>query len=407
MDEKKVKEIKLTIKQSKAWNILQNDDKIYALLDGGSRSGKSFVIALNQIRIAMQYRNTRHLVARLHFSDAKTSIWHETFRPLMHQIVYSNQWHENRTDWYFKFSNNSEIWLGGFDEKERTEKILGHEYNTVYLNEVSQLSYLVYEMVLPRLALNTPGLVNKAYFDCNPPSPLHWIHRLFYDHVNPNTLQPLSRSDLYEKLKLNPIDNIANLASNYIETKLDVLSDRMRRRMRDGEYVKAEGVIYENFGDQCIIDSSDILAIEFYTVGIDFALHMAAVLIGWVGDHIYIIDDHGGFNCTTSAFNTEITEKWGELDYIAYCPHDAAERKQEVTNADDANVSVEPGIDYINTRIERNELHVCRNATGTLTEIYDYRRDDKERIVKTNDHYMDAMRYGIFSRVAVPPQIFL
>ena len=66
-----------------------------------------------------------------------------------------------------------------------------------------------------------------------------------------------------------------------------------------------------------------------------------------------------------------------------------------------------PGIDYINTKIERNEFHVCEDATGVLGEIYDYRRDEKEKIVKENDHYMDAMRYGIFSKVQIPVQIFL
>jgi hypothetical protein len=42
---------------------------------------------------------------------------------------------------------------------------------------------------------------------------------------------------------------------------------------------------------------------------------------------------------------------------------------------------------------------VCRSATGVLQEIADYARDEMNRIVKVNDHYMDAMRYGIFSQV--------
>lgn len=400
--------VELNPKQKQAWALLQRNDKIYVLLDGGARSGKSFVVALNQIVLARKFPNTRHLVARLHFSDAKTSIWHETYRPLMKWALHSNQWHENRTDWFYQFTNGSEIWLGGFDEKERTEKILGHEYNTIYLNEVSQLSYLVCEMALPRLAIKTPGLVNKAFFDCNPPSPLHWIHKLFYDQVNPGTGEALLKPELYGKLKLNPIDNVDNLAPGYIETKLDVLSDRMRRRMRDGEYVKAEGAIYERFDERCIIDKSAVPQIEYWTVGVDFGLNMAAVLVGWAGEHIYIVDDYGAFNYTATAFNTEIREvkKWQQYDYTAYCDPSAGERIQEITNGDKANNSVEPGIDYINSKIERGEFHVVRGC-GVLSEINDYRRGDNEKPVKMNDHYLDAMRYGIFSRVAVPPQIFL
>jgi len=399
-------EIALTAKQEQAWQLLKNDDIIYLLFDGGARSGKSVVFALDIIEKALQYPGSRHLVARLRFSHAKTSIWHETFRPLMHRIP-KKYWNENKADYYFEFSNGSEIWLGGFDEKERTEKILGHEYNTIYLNEVSQLSYKIYEMAIPRLAKYNEGLINKAYFDCNPPSPLHWIHRIFYESVDPNTLQSLLRPEIYDKLKLNPIDNIKNLAPNYIENTLDILSDRAKRRFKYGEYVKAEGTIYEKFDERHIIKRETVPSIEFYTVGVDFALHMAAVLVGWSGDHIYILDDVGGFNVTSSAFNKEIQKMCGDIAYTAYCDPSGGERLQEITNSDKANNSVEPGIDYINTKIERNEFHICDNATGVLSEIYDYRRDDKERVVKENDHYMDAMRYAIFSRAAKPPQIFL
>jgi len=34
-----------------------------------------------------------------------------------------------------------------------------------------------------------------------------------------------------------------------------------------------------------------------------------------------------------------------------------------------------------------------------LQEIADYARDEGNQIVKVNDHYMDAMRYAIFSQV--------
>jgi hypothetical protein len=68
---------------------------------------------------------------------------------------------------------------------------------------------------------------------------------------------------------------------------------------------------------------------------------------------------------------------------------------------------VEPGIDAINNKIHNRQFFVCDNCAGVLSEIWDYRRDDKERVVKLNDHFMDAMRYGIFSEIATPLQIFI
>ena len=47
--------------------------------------------------------------------------------------------------------------------------------------------------------------------------------------------------------------------------------------------------------------------------------------------------------------------------------------------------------------MEHGLFHYTERATGFLGEIGDYHRDDKERIIKVNDHYMDAGRYGAYS----------
>ena len=308
---------------------------------------------------------------------------------------------------FIEFANGSEIWLGGFDEKERTEKILGSEFNIIYLNEVSQLSYDIYEMAMPRLAKKTEGFQNLALFDCNPPSPLHWCHRIFIEKVEARTLKPLDKPWLYESLKMNPRDNEGNLSPNYIETQLETRSDRQRRRFLLGEFVKAEGTIYEEFDESQIIQSKDLPEMERYSVGVDFGIHMAGVLIGWCGESIYIVADSGATNKTSYTFNNEIYSKWGGRNYIAWCDPAGGERIQEITNGDKANNSVEPGIDAINNKIHNKQFFVVDTCINVLSEIWDYRRDDKERVYKINDHFMDAMRYGIFSEIAEPLQVFI
>jgi hypothetical protein len=64
-----------------------------------------------------------------------------------------------------------------------------------------------------------------------------------------------------------------------------------------------------------------------------------------------------------------------------------------------ANNSVESGIDFINAKIERRQFYVCEKCAGVLSEIWDYCRDEAGEIVKVNDHFMDALRYAIFSDV--------
>jgi hypothetical protein len=82
-----------------------------------------------------------------------------------------------------------------------------------------------------------------------------------------------------------------------------------------------------------------------------------------------------------------------------YCDPAGGERIQEITGGVKANNSVESGIDFINAKIERGQFFVCEACAGVLSEIGDYCRDEAGEIVKVNDHFMDALRYAVFSDV--------
>ncbi|HCC38030.1 MAG TPA: terminase, partial [Treponema sp.] len=85
------------------------------------------------------------------------------------------------------------------------------------------------------------------------------------------------------------------------------------------------------------------------------------------------------------------------LGFPVYCDPAGGERIQEITGGVKANNSVESGIDYINAKIERGQFFVCDECTGVLSEIWDYCRDEAGDIVKVNDHFLDALRYAVFS----------
>jgi Fe-S cluster assembly scaffold protein SufB len=105
---------------------------------------------------------------------------------------------------------------------------------------------------------------------------------------------------------------------------------------------------------------------------------------------------------TTQSFNDELTARhWfdDETGFPVYCDPAGGERIQEITNGVKANNSVESGIDYINAKIERKQFFVCETCTGVLSEIWDYCRDEAGEIVKVNDHYLDALRYAVFSDI--------
>jgi PBSX family phage terminase large subunit len=391
---------KPTTIQRKAITLIKGCAK-HILLFGGSRSGKTTVLVMVIIFRALMFPGSRHLICRLRAKDARSSVLRETLLPWLANTVGSNGYtylaHESMITLY----NGSEIWIGGLGDREQADKILGHEYNTIYFNEISQLSYAAVTTAYSRLAMKTQGCRNLFLYDCNPGSPLHWAYKIFIKKQTFLTGEALVKPELYTSMILNPEDNREHLPDDYISDVLDALPEKQRARFRDGSWVKAEGVIYDLFDDSMILKQADMPKdYDRIAAGQDFGMNITNVKIGWVGDVIYVVADYGAYNMTTKTFNTELEARnWFSEDFPVYCDPAGGERIQEITNGIKANNSIESGIDYISAKIERGQFYVADSCHGLLSEIGDYCRDEAGEILKINDHFMDALRYAVFSDV--------
>lgn len=237
---------RLTPKQAEAQAVLAGSAKHIMLL-GGSRSGKTFLLVRNVVLRALKAPNSRHGVFRYRFNSVKASIINDTFPKVMQVAFPGVSYKLDKTDWYVTFDNGAQIWFGGLDDKERAEKILGMEFVTLYLNECSQIPLASINLVTTRLAqsveqvgehLTARPLKPRIYYDENPPSKAHWSYRLFVQKVDPETREPVINPDAYAWFRINPADNSANIADDYLET-LQGMSARMRRRFLDGEFADA------------------------------------------------------------------------------------------------------------------------------------------------------------------------
>jgi hypothetical protein len=395
---------KPTTVQRKALALLKSGAK-HILLFGGSRSGKTTVLVMAIIFRAVMYAGSRHLICRYRAKDARSSVLRETLIPWLDNTVGKSRYvylaHESMITLY----NGSEIWIGGLGDREQADKILGHEYNTIYFNEISQLSYIAVTTAYSRLAMRIKDCKNLFLYDCNPGSPLHWAYKIFVLKCQFLNGEPLEKPELYQAMLLNPEDNRENLPDDYISDILDTLPERQKARFRDGLWVKPDGVIYDKFDESMIVKVSDLPErFDRYSAGQDFGLNITFVKIAWLGDVIFVLCDYGAFNMTTQSFNEEVGARgWFDnpdgMGMPVYCDPAGGERIQEVTGGVKANNSVESGIDYINAKIERKQFYICEKCTGVLSEIWDYCRDEEGQVVKVNDHYLDALRYAVFSDI--------
>lgn len=221
-----------TQKQIEA-TLLHASGATFVMLYGGARSGKTFITLRNVILRALMCES-RHAVLRFRFSHVKTSVILDTFPKVMKLAFQKIKYSLNKQDYFVKFGNGSEIWFAGLDDKQRTEKILGNEYSTVYLNECSQLSFQAVEMAMTRLAQKTK-LKNKMFFDCNPRSKSDWTYKLFIEKKNPRDNSVLSNPEEYKYLLMNPCDNLPNISEGY-QNILASMSMRERNRFEFGQF---------------------------------------------------------------------------------------------------------------------------------------------------------------------------
>lgn len=236
----------LTTAQESAMDTLISDS-IHCALGGGSRSGKTFLLVRAVLIRALREPESRHAVFRFRFNSIKASIIYDTLPKVM-KLCFPGLWDKcllNKTDWFLTLPNNSEIWFGGLDDKERTEKILGQEYATIYFNECSQIPFNSIVMALSRLAQKT-GLRTKAYYDFNPPSKRHWTYLRFIQKTNPDTKQPEKRPELFSFYLINPGDNRENLDKAYLDL-LDSLPDKARNRFLLGKFADdSDGALWND-----------------------------------------------------------------------------------------------------------------------------------------------------------------
>ncbi|WP_422073908.1 phage terminase large subunit [Tranquillimonas rosea] len=236
----------LTPKQREANRLLAGPAR-NIMLRGGSRSGKTFILIRAIIQRAINAPGSRHAIFRFRFNHAKTSVWSDTLPKVLELCFPGLRVRFDKTDFYVELPNGSEIWIAGLDDKERVEKILGQEYATLYFNESSQIPWASVETAMSRLAqkcklapeiaavVGRAYLALKAYFDCNPPSKLHWSFQMFRAKMKPGTKEALPHPENYAEMLVNPSDNADNLPAEYFEV-LASMSAAKRLRFEAGEW---------------------------------------------------------------------------------------------------------------------------------------------------------------------------
>lgn len=413
--------LKLHEKQKLGWKLLTEPNKTRILFDGGSRSGKTALIIEYLVKRAFQFPGSRQLIARKYRAHAKTSIWADTVKRYLTGNIPHKFYKLQETELFAVFHNGSQIVIGGLDDAERTEKILGNEYITVFLNEATQLSWETVQMAMTRLAQRINDAkgrvaVPKLILDCNPRGPRHWLHYIGVRHVDPATEEPLRDAERWARLNWSAYDNKSHLPPEYLAA-LESLPELMRDRMLNGVWRSNEGAVYSEFDEDLhVVDSFNIPDEWRRLRAIDFGYTNPFVCLWGALDpdgRLYVYREHYKASMRTGEHAKEILRlSESERYFISVADHDAADRAELEScgiRTEAATKEVLSGIQAVKRRLApqgdgKPRIYFFKELRKLLSEIYDYRWETRregvnarEEPVKLNDHAMDALRYMVMA----------
>lgn len=354
---------KKTSKQREAIDLLASKAK-HIMLYGGSRSGKTFITIYALIVRASKVKS-RHLVVRLRFNHVKTSVWLGTLPKVLSLCFPGLKFTLNKSDYFLRLSNGSEIWFAGLDDKERTEKILGNEYSTIFFNECSQIHYTSIGVALTRLAEKNE-LSKRAYYDENPPSKKHWSYAQFILKKRPTDWEDLKNPDKYASILLNPHDNLENIDEGYIDEILNELPEEQRARFRDGQFTdEGEGLIYKKFDRELHVREFEPKRLPIWC-GMDFNVDPYTAIFAYVEKNsIYVFDELWLRDSNTPDASKFIRSKFGHTN-ITIVPDSTGDNRSTKSSDTDHTILRDHGFRVI---YSHNPFRVDRyNCVNNLFE---------------------------------------
>lgn len=283
--------------------------------------------------------------------------------------------------------------FGGKDESSFT-LIQGRTLAGVLLDEVALMPRSFVEQALTRCSVDGA----KLWFSCNPESPQHWFYTEWIRrHRERNALY------LHFEMTDNP-----GLSAKTIERYQTMFTGVFYDRYIRGLWVLAEGLVYDFFGEEQIVDEVPDKG-EYY-ISCDYGTlnPFSAGLWCWDGKtatrirEYYYSGRESQRNKTDEEYYTELEALAGDLPVRAVVVDPSAAsfietvRRHGRFKVRKAHNEVVPGILTTARMLRDGTVKIHRSCKDAIREFDLYRWDEKsteDRPIKENDHAMDDIRY--------------
>lgn len=391
------------------------------ILHGPYETGKTFAVLTKLHALLCKYSHAQALAVRNTYKSLISSVC-VTFDNKVLAFPPTNpkcpieKYGGERPDFYL-YPNGSRLWLGGLDNPD---KFLSAEFDFVYVNQAEEIDLDSWETLTGRAsgrAGNAP--YTQVLGDCNPSHPGHWILKRHSE----GKLKLIQQMHEYNPTLYDQETGEITAQGIITMDTLNNLTGVRYQRGRMGQWVQAEGVIYDNFNyDLNVNDETDYNPDWEVFWGVDDG-YSAGAGEGTVSYHprVFILGQvtpTGGLNIfyeyvKTNELSERSIDEVLKLPYrqpeLAYCDSSAAELRGRIwerglmTMA--ATHKVSEGIKNVRRLIcDGNgvrQLKIHPRCVNTIREFQSYRYNENNTGVtagepapmKLDDHCMDAVRY--------------
>lgn len=364
-----------------------NATKTIVVNRGGARSSKSHSIAQLIVQKLTAEYNKKILVTRKTMPSLKMTAY-KLIIDLLKDYGYYQYCEHNRTDHILVYSpTNTFILFCGLDDPE---KIKSTGWHYIWVEEATDFRYDDY-MIL-KLRLSEPNdLMNHMYLSFNPIGSMHWVKKKVID----------VETDL-EEIVSTYLDN-PFLPQQYIDLLLATKEQDKNywKIYGEGQWGSLDHIIYNNWKE---VDKYPTPERTIYGCDFGYTSPTAIVEIGIREEGMYLKE----LLYRSGLTNSDLIE-WCKKELpegaLVYCdsaePARIQEMKRAGLSARKSDKSVKDGIDFV----RRQKLHILSDSTNIIKEIqsYTYKTDSNTNVleepVKFNDHFMDAIRYAMYTHL--------
>jgi len=368
--------------------LFTSKERIY-VLRGGAGSGKS-VAVMQYILSRAITESGKFLLFRKFNSSSRHSTW-----SLLNQLIKDEGLTDickiNSSIFTIKF-DKSEIVCMGLDDAEKIKSVAG--VKLVWLEESSEFEFEDFLQLNTRLRDNFKDGDLKLILSFNPISHLHWLKTKIWDN------KEISCERIFTTYKNNKF-----LSQEYKNTLEDYknIDENHYKIYCLGEWGNISGL---NVYTKTPVKVTTLPKMNYETwYSCDFGFQHPTTFVEFNknGDSIYVKLLIYESKLTTNDLINKLNTFTIKNDNI-YCDTARPETIQELRvsryRAVNANKSVMDGISFVKSIWDKlifveNELY--SNIERELN-LYKFKQD-KDEVVKENDDFLDALRYGLYTHL--------